>query len=89
MAHIKWQVLSRFGGNVHSVETLRYRCTNCGNVTRFDVTTNTTSRAFYHYTVGGELEVEGKEIVKEEVLDVSCRWCESPKWVVEVISKQQ
>jgi len=53
----------------------RYRCTACGNLTRFDVTTTRTTRAFNHYSVGGELEVEEEEVVAESVDEVSCRWC--------------
>ncbi|HEX3946963.1 MAG TPA: hypothetical protein VHW47_04625 [Acidimicrobiales bacterium] len=53
----------------------RYRCTACGNLTRFDVTTTRTTKAFNHYTVGGELEVEDQEILAESVDEVSCRWC--------------
>ena len=33
----------------------RYRCTSCGNLTRFDVTATRTVKAFHHYTVGGGL----------------------------------
>jgi hypothetical protein len=53
----------------------RYRCTACGNLTRFDVTTTRRTRAFHHYTVGGELEVEDVEVLSEHVDDVVCRWC--------------
>jgi len=53
----------------------RYRCTACGNLTRFDVTTTRTTKAFNHYTVGGELEVEDEQVLAESVDDVSCRWC--------------
>jgi hypothetical protein len=53
----------------------RYRCTACGNLTRFDVVTNRRTRAFHHYTVGGELTVEEEEVLDEAVEDVSCRWC--------------
>lgn len=53
----------------------RYRCTACGNLTRFDVTTTRTVKAFNHYTVGGELEVEEEEVLAEAVDGVSCRWC--------------
>ena len=53
----------------------RYRCTACGNLTRFDVTTTRRTRAFHHYTVGGELEIEDAEILAEHVDDVVCRWC--------------
>jgi hypothetical protein len=60
----------------------RYRCTACGNLTRFDVLATTRTRAFHHYTVGGELEVEDVEILAEEIEEVSCRWCGSGASVV-------
>lgn len=53
----------------------RYRCTSCGNLTRFDVTTSRRVRAFHHYTVGGELTVEDAEVLDEAVEAVECRWC--------------
>ena len=62
----------------------RYRCTACGNLTRFDVTTSRRSRAYHHYTVGGELQVEDLEVLSEVVEDVSCRWCGSGASVREV-----
>ncbi len=55
----------------------RYRCNACGNLTRFDVTIARRSRAFHHYTVGGELSVEDEEVLAETVEDVACRWCGS------------
>lgn len=55
----------------------RYRCTACGNLTRFDVTATRRTRSFHHYTVGGELEVEETEVLGEEVEEVACRWCGS------------
>ena len=57
------------------VTTPRYRCTACGNLTRFDVTTTSTVRSFNHYSVGGELTVEESEVLSERVDDVRCRWC--------------
>jgi len=57
------------------VSTNRYRCTACGNLTRFDVTTTRKTRAFHHYTVGGELVVEDEEVQEEWVDAVTCRWC--------------
>ena len=33
------------------------------------------TRAFHHYSLGGELTVEQVETLSEEVEDVSCRWC--------------
>ncbi|HET6811006.1 MAG TPA: hypothetical protein VFH50_08365 [Acidimicrobiales bacterium] len=53
----------------------RYRCSACGNLTRFDVTTTRRTRAFHHFTVGGELRVEDESVLSEEVDEVSCRWC--------------
>ncbi len=55
--------------------TTRYRCTACGNLTRFDVTTTRRTKAFHHYTVGGELQVEDEQVLDERVEEVSCRWC--------------
>jgi hypothetical protein len=53
----------------------RYRCSACGNLTRFDVVTARRTRAFHHYTVGGELRVEEETVLDETVEDVTCRWC--------------
>ena len=53
----------------------RYRCSACGNLTRFDVTTTRRTRAFHHFTVGGELQVEDEQLLSEDVDEVSCRWC--------------
>lgn len=65
-------------------EPLRYRCTACGNLTRFDVVSTRRTRAFHHYTVGGELEVEDSELLSETVEEVACRWCGTGASVVEV-----
>jgi len=62
----------------------RYRCDGCGNLTRFDVTTSKTTRAFHHYTVGGELEVEEVTVLSRHVDDVVCRWCGHGRGVVEI-----
>lgn len=57
------------------VEPARYRCRACGNLTRFDVTTDRRTRAFHHYSVGGALTVEDETVLDEDVIEVSCRWC--------------
>ena len=54
---------------------VRYRCAACGNLTRFDVTSTRRTRAFHHYSLGGELAVEGEDVLEERVEEVSCRWC--------------
>jgi hypothetical protein len=69
------------------VSTVRYRCRACGNLTRFDVTVTRRSRAFHHYTVGGELTVEDEEVLAEQVEDVACRWCGSGR-AVERLTEQ-
>lgn len=53
----------------------RYRCAACGNLTRFNVTTSRRTRAFHHYSVGGDLTIEEVEVLDESVDEVSCRWC--------------
>ncbi len=61
----------------------RYRCDGCGNLTRFDVTTSRRTRAFHHYTVGGELRIEEETVLSEHVDEVVCRWCGHGRSVVE------
>ncbi len=53
----------------------RYRCSACGNLTRFDVTATRTTRAFHHFSIGGALEVDEEEVLAEQVHEVACRWC--------------
>ena len=53
----------------------RYRCAACGNITRFNVVSNRRTRAFHHFSVGGDLTVEDEEVLDESVEEVSCRWC--------------
>jgi hypothetical protein len=53
----------------------RYRCAACGNLTRFDVVTTRRTRAFHHYTVGGDLRIEDETLLDEHVDEVTCRWC--------------
>lgn len=62
----------------------RYRCTACGNLTRFDVTTTRRTRAFHHYTVGGDLDVEETEVLSQDIESVECRWCGPGAAVVEL-----
>ena len=66
--------------------TTRYRCTTCGNLTRFDVTATRRTRSFHHYTVGGELTVESTEVLSEDVEGVECGWC-GPSGAVEALTE--
>ena len=56
-------------------DSTRYRCAACGNLTRFNVVTSRRTRAFHHFSVGGELSIEDVEVLEESVEEVSCRWC--------------
>jgi len=33
------------------------------------------TRAFHHFSVGGEVSIEDEEVVYEHVIEVACRWC--------------
>lgn len=62
----------------------RYRCTACGNLTRFDVVTSRRTSAFHHYSVGGELQIEDEQVLDERIESVRCRWCGTGDAVVPV-----
>ena len=70
------------------MSSTRYRCTACGNLTRFDVTSTVRSRAFHHYTVGGDLERQDVEILSESIEEVSCRWCGTGASVVGLTAEE-
>jgi hypothetical protein len=73
---------------VVGVTDTRYRCDGCGNLTRFDVTTSQTTKAFHHYTVGGELEIEEEVVLSRNVDEVVCRWCGHGRSVVEITESE-
>ena len=53
----------------------RWRCTLCGNLTRFDVARSTRTREYVHVDLAGEAVVEEREVRAEVVEHVTCRWC--------------
>ncbi|MDQ3502400.1 MAG: hypothetical protein M3486_02110 [Actinomycetota bacterium] len=53
----------------------RWRCTLCGNLTRFDVTRSTRAREYVHVDLAGIPVVEERELLVDTVEHVSCRWC--------------
>ena len=53
----------------------RWRCSQCGNLTRFDVVRSTRVREFVHLDLAGEPRVEETEVLAQTVEQVSCRWC--------------
>ncbi|HVE91961.1 MAG TPA: hypothetical protein VNE62_06650 [Actinomycetota bacterium] len=63
---------------------VRYRCSLCGNLTRFDVVESRRTRSFYHFTIGGLLRVESEEVLDRTVEEVLCRWCGTSSGVEQV-----
>jgi len=59
----------------------RWRCSLCGNLTRFDVTRTIRAREFVHLDLSGESRVEEREVLAETVESVRCRWCGSAEAV--------
>ena len=54
----------------------RWRCTRCGNLTRFDVTRSTRTRDFIHQDLAGEPTVEEQETLADTIEEIRCRWCD-------------
>lgn len=53
----------------------RWRCTACGNLTRFDVVRTQRVREFVHADLAGDPVVEETESLSNVVEHVTCRWC--------------
>ena len=66
----------------------RWRCRLCGNLTRFDVVATRRTRAFHHFSVGGDLEVEDETVLEEHVESVECRWCGAAGESIEVLATE-
>ena len=64
----------------------RWRCTVCGNLTRFDVTRATRAQEYVHVDLAGEPVVEEREVLAEVVEHVVCRWCKAVD-AVEVVAR--
>ena len=67
------------------VPSSRYRCSACGNLTRFDVVATRRTREYHHFSVGGELNVEDGELLEERVEQVTCRWCGASGDAIETV----
>ncbi|HEY5011706.1 MAG TPA: hypothetical protein VIK61_03250 [Acidimicrobiia bacterium] len=65
--------------------TNRYRCSACGNLTRFDVVVQRRTREFHHFSVAGELTIEDEEKLAETIERVTCRWCAATGDAIEEI----
>ena len=55
--------------------TTRWRCTACGNLTRFDVIRSTRAQEFVHVDLAGDAAVEERQVLSEVAEHVTCRWC--------------
>jgi hypothetical protein len=55
----------------------RWRCTLCGNLTRFDVTRSSKVIEYVHLDLAGTPDVEEREVVSETIESVRCRWCDA------------
>jgi len=64
----------------------RFRCSSCGNLTRFDVVTTRRTRAFHHFSVAGDLSVEDETVLDERVEEIACRWCGATGDSIEAIA---
>ena len=64
----------------------RWRCTRCGNLTRFDVTRSTRTREFLHQDLAGEASVEEQETLADTIEEIRCRWCDGVD-CVELVSR--
>jgi hypothetical protein len=73
---------------VGTVSDPRYRCDGCGNLTRFDVTVSQKTKAFHHYSVGGDLVIEDEQVLDRSVDEVVCRWCGHGRSVVEITGEE-
>ena len=66
----------------------RYRCSACGNLTRFDVLATRRTRAFHHYSIGGELTIEEEDVLEERIEQVTCRWCNASGAAIERVVEE-
>jgi hypothetical protein len=61
--------------SVRPTENTRWRCRQCGNLTRFDVVRRARIEEFVHVTLAGEPTVEESTVLEEVLESVRCRWC--------------
>lgn len=66
--------------------TTRWRCGQCGNLTRFDVVRSSRVREYLHFSLAGAAETEEREVLSEAVEQVTCRWCGGAE-TVEVVPR--
>jgi hypothetical protein len=64
----------------------RYRCKQCGGLTRFEVTVTCTTRYYHHQALDGSMSPENVEVIRESVDEVTCLYCGTGK-EIEVIGE--
>ncbi len=70
----------------------RWRCTRCGNLTRFDVQRLTRVSEYWHADLSGAPTVEETTVIADDIESVSCRWCgtsDSIELVLRVIDESE
>ena len=68
--------------------TSRWRCAQCGNLTRFDVVRQSRTREFWHVDLAGQPTVESVEVLGDTVESVTCRWCGTGA-AIEVVARPE
>lgn len=53
----------------------RWRCSACGNLTRFDVVRRRRAAEYWHVDLAGAATIEESETLESAVEAVTCRWC--------------
>ncbi len=53
----------------------RWRCRQCGNLTRFDIVRTSRVREYVHVSLAGEPTVDEAYVLGEVLESVTCRWC--------------
>lgn len=66
----------------------RWRCSGCGNLTRFDVARTSRTTEFWHFDLAGDHRVEETRVRDESVEAVTCRWCGRSD-AIEVVPRHQ
>lgn len=66
----------------------RWRCSQCGNLTRFDVVRVSRTREFWHQELSGQPVVEETQVLDGQIESVSCRWC-AGGGVVELVPRPE
>ena len=66
----------------------RWRCSGCGNLTRFDVTRTRRTTEFWHFDLAGDHILEDTDLREESVETVTCRWCGRSD-AIELVARHQ